>query len=102
MGLDGAFKGLHAPDSADGDLRGFCELWLVPAQESSGRAQLPSVREFQMATLALLFPPLKIMTVRNNILIFNDNYDRANLEGERAFSENGGREDGPRPAKEFH
>jgi hypothetical protein len=32
MGLDGAFKGLHAPDRADGDLRGFCELGLVPAQ----------------------------------------------------------------------
>lgn len=32
VGLDGAFKGLHAPDGADGDLRGFCKLGLVPAQ----------------------------------------------------------------------
>jgi hypothetical protein len=32
MGLDGAFKGLHAPDRADGDFGGFRKLGLVPAQ----------------------------------------------------------------------
>jgi hypothetical protein len=35
------------------------------------------------------------MTFKNNILIFVANYGRIELKGERPFSENSGRGDGP-------
>ena len=30
-------EGLHAADGADGHVRGFCELCLIPSQERTGR-----------------------------------------------------------------